>query len=195
MAVVRNNSKRMKTIKDNLKDKYKTCFFCGEFIDREYRTIDHFTSLSKGGKDSEENMVVSCTKCNCEKADLDVTEYIELKLKGFDFEARAEKNKRKKGFGYKGAIYEEDVVLMKDLIFKPMSEPNREKVDKRKQFYIENHEFKKPTYVKKTRRGRYLILQGFINYLIMKELDIDEMPVVIVRDSKKIKNKNKKTVD
>lgn len=182
MAVKRNNSKRAKAIRDKIKDTYHTCFFCGEYIDREYRTIDHLISLAKGGLDEEENMVVSCLQCNGEKADLDINEYIKLKLEGFDFKARAEKNKRKKGFGYEGAIYEEIIVPIHMIVSKPKTSPNPDNIEKRKELYITTKKFSKPTYVKK-KGNRYIILQGFINYIILKSLGIKTMPVTLVKDN------------
>lgn len=186
MVTIRNNSKSARARRDKIKDQYSTCFFCGEYVEREDRTIDHLISLAKGGADEEENMVVSCHQCNSEKADLDVEEYIHLKLTGFDFKARAEENKRKRGFGYEGAIYEEQIVPMYSIISRPKSIPNRENIDKRKDFYLEHKAFKKPTYVKKKGK-KYIILQGFINYIILKELGTDKMPVVIVREPNEYK--------
>lgn len=191
MAIVRNNSTKMKKIRNAIKDTYSTCFFCGEFVKREDRTIDHFQSLSKGGADSPENMVVSCLQCNSEKSDLDVEEYIKLKLEGFDFKGRAERNKRKRGFGFEGAIYEEMIVSMSDLKSYPRTPPNREKIDKRKEYYKETGCFKKPSYVRK-QGNKYVILQGFINYIILKELNIKEMPVIVVTKPKNLNYQNKK---
>lgn len=184
MAVIRNNSKRVRELRDKIKDTYCTCFFCGEFIEREFRTIDHLISLAKGGDDSEDNMVVSCSQCNTEKADLDINEYIKLKLEGFDFKARAEANKRKKGYGFEGAIYEEYVVPLKQIISRPRTLPNIDNIEKRKAIYLETNTFVKPTYVKK-KGNKYIVLQGFINYIILKELNLDTMPVVVVRDGNK----------
>jgi len=181
MAVIRNNSKRVRELRDNIKDTYCTCFFCGQFVEREYRTIDHLISLAKGGTDSEENMVVSCYQCNNEKADLDINEYIRLKLDGFDFKARAEANKRKKGYGFEGAVYEEYVVPLKQVISKPRTYPNADNIEKRKNIYLETKSFIKPTYVKK-KGNKYIILQGFINYIILKTLHEEFMPVVVVSD-------------
>ena len=184
MAVIRNNSKRVRELRDKIKDKYCTCFFCGEFIERKLRTIDHLISLAKGGDDSEENMVVSCHQCNSEKADLDIDEYIKLKLEGFDFKARAEANKRKKGYGFEGAVYEEYVVPLKQIKSRPRTRPNEVNIEKRKNIYLETNSFIKPTYVKK-KGNKYIILQGFINYIILKELNEEVMPVVIVSDGNK----------
>lgn len=184
MPVIRNNSKKVKDLRDKIKDSCNTCFFCGEFIERPSRTIDHLLSLAKGGDDSEENMVVSCQQCNSEKADLSIEEYLHLKLSGFDFKARAEENKRKRGFGFEGAIYEEYIVPMNDLISKPLSKPNRLNIEKRKSIFLEQNIFIKPTYVKK-RGNKYIILQGFINYIIARECNLCTLPVVVVKNANK----------
>lgn len=189
MAVKRNNSKRAKAVRDKIKDTYCTCFFCGEYIYREYRTIDHLISLAKGGLDEEDNMVVSCHQCNSEKADLDVDEYVKLKLEGFDFKARAEENKRKRGFGYEGAIYEELILPMYMIISRPRTSPNPENIEKRKELYLSTGKFQKPTYVKK-RGKRYIILQGFINYKILQSLGATSMPVTLVVDNSKNNDKD-----
>lgn len=190
MATIRSNSKKIRATRDKIKDECCTCFFCGEYIDRDKRTIDHLISLSQGGPDTADNMVVSCLQCNGEKADLDVEEYIKLKLENFDFKARAEENKKKRGFGYEGAIYEELVVPMWKIISRPRSNPNLENIEKRKNIYLNTNCLVKPTYVKK-KGNRYIILQGFINFTILKELGVKEMPVVLVVEQNQ--NKNKKS--
>ena len=161
MAVIRDNSKKAKNIRDKIKDSFSTCFFCGKQIPRELRTIDHLISLAKGGEDKPDNMVVSCKQCNSEKADLDINDYAKLKLSGFDFKARAEANKRNKGFGYEGAIYEEQVVPMYSIISRPRTSPNIDNIEKRKKIYIDTKCFVKPTYVKQKGK-KFIILQGLL---------------------------------
>ena len=51
-----------------------TCAYCGK-RDRKDCTIDHVMPQSKGGKDSFENCVTSCKKCNQEKDDLTIKEW------------------------------------------------------------------------------------------------------------------------
>lgn len=50
------------------------CVYCGE-VDSRKLTIDHVHPKSKGGKDSWDNVVTACNKCNNEKADLTVDEW------------------------------------------------------------------------------------------------------------------------
>lgn len=50
------------------------CVYCGEDDSRTF-TLDHVVPQSKGGKDSWDNLVTACRKCNLEKADLTLEEY------------------------------------------------------------------------------------------------------------------------
>jgi 5-methylcytosine-specific restriction endonuclease McrA len=43
-----------------------TCQYCGS---KKRLTIDHVIPKSKGGKDTWENMVVACSRCNIKKSD------------------------------------------------------------------------------------------------------------------------------
>jgi hypothetical protein len=51
-----------------------TCVYCGN-RERRKLTIDHVIPQSKGGKNSWDNLVTACFKCNNEKADLSLKEY------------------------------------------------------------------------------------------------------------------------
>ena len=51
-----------------------TCVYCGE-KDIKKLTIDHVYPKSKGGKDSWDNVVTACNKCNNVKADLTIEEW------------------------------------------------------------------------------------------------------------------------
>lgn len=55
------------------RDEY-SCVYCGD-SDRSQLTLDHVVPQSKGGKDTWENLVTSCSRCNSEKADLDIHEW------------------------------------------------------------------------------------------------------------------------
>ena len=53
------------------------CFFC-RTKNRFLLNIDHKIPLSRGGKDSIENMIPTCSICNVLKADLMPEEFIEF---------------------------------------------------------------------------------------------------------------------
>lgn len=52
----------------------KICYWCGDECPDEYH-IDHYVPLSKGGAHSEENLVISCPKCNIQKNAKDPYEF------------------------------------------------------------------------------------------------------------------------
>jgi 5-methylcytosine-specific restriction endonuclease McrA len=55
------------------RDQY-TCVYCGS-KDKTTLTLDHVHPRAKGGKDSWENVVTACRRCNNEKADLLIEEW------------------------------------------------------------------------------------------------------------------------
>jgi CRISPR/Cas system Type II protein with McrA/HNH and RuvC-like nuclease domain len=50
------------------------CVYCGN-DNRKILTLDHVIPQSKGGKDTWENLVTACRKCNGEKSNLTLEEY------------------------------------------------------------------------------------------------------------------------
>jgi 5-methylcytosine-specific restriction endonuclease McrA len=61
--------------RDNLfkRDGY-CCVYCGD-DNRKHLTLDHVIPQSKGGKDTWENLVTACKRCNGEKSDLTLEEF------------------------------------------------------------------------------------------------------------------------
>lgn len=58
-------SKKMKAIKNKLFAKYgKRCEVCGEKFKREGLTGHHIIPKSRGGKLSEENILIACYQCH-----------------------------------------------------------------------------------------------------------------------------------
>ena len=49
------------------RDKH-TCQYCGKKLAKSELTIDHVVPQSKGGKDTWDNLVLACVKCNVKKA-------------------------------------------------------------------------------------------------------------------------------
>jgi 5-methylcytosine-specific restriction endonuclease McrA len=50
------------------RDRY-TCQYCGEVFGRDELTLDHVLPVSRGGKNTWENLVSCCERCNHKKAD------------------------------------------------------------------------------------------------------------------------------
>ena len=55
------------------RDSY-SCVYCGS-NDKSSLTLDHVIPRAKGGRDTWHNLVTSCSRCNSEKADLDIEEW------------------------------------------------------------------------------------------------------------------------
>lgn len=84
--ILRNNShQKRRTIKKqgdvtseqilNIHEKTKKCYWCGVNLKNVKTHIDHYEPLSKGGKHTISNLVVSCDKCNMKKHDKDPLEF------------------------------------------------------------------------------------------------------------------------
>jgi len=84
-AVKNNTSNRRRSITKRgdvntndlleLKRNAKNCYWCNEPLEDKKINIDHYVPLSKGGKHTLSNLVVSCSKCNIEKSALDPIEF------------------------------------------------------------------------------------------------------------------------
>ena len=55
------------------------CVYCGSNNRRDL-TIDHLVPQSKGGKNTWDNLVTSCFKCNNSKGDMDLKEFMDIEL-------------------------------------------------------------------------------------------------------------------
>lgn len=56
-----------------LVDRY--CFYCGDQLSRRTQSIDHMVPLSRGGRNSYDNIVDACRECNTEKGCLTDEEF------------------------------------------------------------------------------------------------------------------------
>jgi 5-methylcytosine-specific restriction endonuclease McrA len=65
-------AKEMKWYRERRKN--GPCAYCGE--SKEHLTMDHVIPLSKGGTWRRENIVFCCSKCNLEKGDLSLDEFL-----------------------------------------------------------------------------------------------------------------------
>lgn len=79
----------------------RICYICGEYIpEGEIASIDHFIPVKLSGKDSKENLQCCCTRCNAEKGNMLLSEYIErmkenpTKYHYINFEKLEKTNKR-----------------------------------------------------------------------------------------------------
>jgi 5-methylcytosine-specific restriction endonuclease McrA len=63
---------------DNIK-KYGTltCYLCLKPIDMQKEHLEHKNPLSKGGTNDYENLGIACSRCNCRKHNMTVTQYFE----------------------------------------------------------------------------------------------------------------------
>lgn len=50
------------------------CQYCGKYLGKKEYTVDHIVPRSKGGKNTWENLVTSCKKCNFKKANKSLKE-------------------------------------------------------------------------------------------------------------------------
>lgn len=69
-------SRRRSFDKIFIRDNY-TCQYCGIFLERKNRTVDHIIPKSKGGTNLKENLVACCIDCNQLKADHDLNYFLE----------------------------------------------------------------------------------------------------------------------
>jgi len=81
------NSEKRKEIFE--RDKYK-CHYCGEKVTPENATIDHLTPQHAGGKNTKENLKISCLICNSIKSGKTYEEAAPFLLKSIQ-ERRAKK--------------------------------------------------------------------------------------------------------
>lgn len=58
------------------------CYLCNEHMEPELMTIDHVIPLHKKGKDDMSNYRLAHEKCNLEKGNLMVEDYLRLKSEG-----------------------------------------------------------------------------------------------------------------
>ena len=67
--------KLMKEVRENS----HICHYCGKLVKEEDKSVDHKTSLYKGGKTIADNLVMCCKECNRDKNDLDEQTYIKAR--------------------------------------------------------------------------------------------------------------------
>lgn len=72
---VKQDIQKVPLTRENIykRDNYE-CVYCGNNMIK-ILTLDHVIPQSKGGKNSWDNLVTACKRCNSEKADLTLEEY------------------------------------------------------------------------------------------------------------------------
>jgi len=66
--------------KEYLNDtKNAKCLYCGTKLTPTNATTDHIVPISKGGNNTQVNLVVCCVKCNSERGDSDFCTYLRNK--------------------------------------------------------------------------------------------------------------------
>lgn len=57
-------------------NKAKFCYYCGGRLTPSTRTIDHIIPIARGGPNIKDNRCWACSKCNKEKMDMTLEEFI-----------------------------------------------------------------------------------------------------------------------
>lgn len=87
MAYSAKRRRKKKSDTDRLqlwKRNHGRCWYCGSKTGRKEFRLDHQEPFSKGGADSNRNLVVACPKCDSEKKAMNLEEY-RLRLGGVQF--------------------------------------------------------------------------------------------------------------
>lgn len=72
-----NDKDRKKLRKEIVKEAGRICYICGEYIPEEqYPTLDHVIPKSDLGEDVKENLQCCCRRCNDDKGNKHISEYI-----------------------------------------------------------------------------------------------------------------------
>ncbi len=56
----------------------KPCPYCGEYMNRRTKTLDHMVPLSKGGLHWTANVIICCNRCNSAKRNRDFDDWVSL---------------------------------------------------------------------------------------------------------------------
>ncbi|MBK5239771.1 HNH endonuclease signature motif containing protein [Clostridium sp.] len=64
-----------KIIRDFKSKSKNICEYCGKHLIDKDVTVDHKIPYSRGGKTTNDNLVIACSKCNKDKSDMTIEEY------------------------------------------------------------------------------------------------------------------------
>ncbi|GAA0095717.1 HNH endonuclease [Clostridium perfringens] len=74
-----------RNIMREVRESQNICCYCGKELVPEERTVDHIHPINRGGETVLENLAVCCQRCNFEKQDMTLQEYISYKSKKDNF--------------------------------------------------------------------------------------------------------------
>lgn len=180
---------------ERIKNKYHYCFYCGEYLEKEKKTVDHIKPVSKGGKDTEENIAVACRRCNTNKSDYSLDEFIKLSLEGyFEPEAILERQQARICAPMLISIKDEVEFIKKTVNINDVSvsmntvPPNEHSLRARRNHYIKTGAFNKTAIAEEITLSNgcttYRLRQGYINYLILKEFKQKTMELKVYKRPK-----------
>ena len=73
-----NDNDRRKLRKEIITEAGRICYICGVYIsDDQYPTLDHVTPKSDLGRDVKENLQCCCKRCNDDKSDRHIIDYLD----------------------------------------------------------------------------------------------------------------------
>lgn len=78
-----------------IKEQGITCYLCGKKTSRTERQIDHIQAQAAGGSDDDDNLRVSCKRCNRAKGKTDLPQYLEREQARLERHLETIKNLRK----------------------------------------------------------------------------------------------------
>jgi len=68
----------------------KPCPYCGSYMDRRTKSLDHIIPITKGGLHSAANAIICCLRCNTRKSNLDFGDWLAKLKEPFASQACAE---------------------------------------------------------------------------------------------------------
>lgn len=180
--------KLMKDIAYAINDK-KICYYCGRKLKENEATPDHKIPQDIGGPTIPNNLCTACSKCNSEKSNLLLNQYLVYKLIKDEKEKKSYRDiclKRNEYFkrlehelllpGMITYMKSEDIKLSK--IQSESNEYHFKKFREIDRFYKKYSRLKKAIIVDKNLR----LLGGFITLMYCKENGIEIVPVIILEN-------------
>lgn len=177
--------------------KYNSCIYCGKPLELHQRTIEHIVALDNGGLDEEENLAVACSRCNSDKSNLPLEEYIRLVNEGyFTQEAKDDRKRANNGNVLKylapNTKFEIVMINVNDITLPHKhSKPSEKTFNSRKQNYLMTNRFNRTAFVEKIIKADgtilYMLKQGFTNYYVSLDLGLTIMEVVLYNREDRIK--------